>query len=105
MPLGEGHLCAAVRAFVHHHHKERPHQGVGNELIAPKITSIGTGPVTCRERLGGALRFYYPRGRVTSSAEFSHTAGAPSAPRVSAIRILLAGIGQNCAPHTRFVEH
>jgi hypothetical protein len=28
-------------------------------LIAPKTTSIGTGPVTCRARLGGVLKFYY----------------------------------------------
>jgi hypothetical protein len=30
-----------------------------NELIAPKTTSIGTGPVMCRARLGGVLKFYY----------------------------------------------
>jgi transposase InsO family protein len=59
VPLGEGHLRAAVRAFVQHYHEERPHQGLGNELIAPKATSIGTGPVTCRRRLGGVLKFYY----------------------------------------------
>jgi hypothetical protein len=33
-------------------------QGLGNELIAPKTTSIGTGAVTCRARLGGVLKFY-----------------------------------------------
>ena len=59
VPLGEGHLRAAVRAFVQHYHEERPHQGLGNERIAPKTTLIGTGPVTCRERLGGVLKFYY----------------------------------------------
>ena len=59
VPLGEGHLRAAVRAFVEHYHEERPHQGLGNELIAPKTTSIGTGAVTCRARLGGLLKFYY----------------------------------------------
>jgi hypothetical protein len=41
VPLGEAHLRAAVRAFVEHYHEERPHQGLGNELIAPKTTSIG----------------------------------------------------------------
>ena len=59
VPLGEGHLRAAVRAFVQHYHEERPHQGLGNELIAPKTTLIRTGPVTCRARLGGVLKFYY----------------------------------------------
>ena len=59
VPLGERHLRAAVRAFVDHYHQERPHQSLGNARIAPKTTSIGTGPVRCRERLGGVLRFYY----------------------------------------------
>ena len=59
VPLGEKHLRAAVRAFVEHYHAERPRQGLGNELIAPKTTSLGPGPVRCRERLGGVLKFYY----------------------------------------------
>ena len=57
--LGEGHLRAAVRAFVQHYHDERPHQGLGNDLISPKTTVIGTVPVKCRERLGGLLNFCY----------------------------------------------
>ena len=56
--LGEGHLRTAVREFVLHYHKERPHQGLGNELIAPTTPVIGTGPITCRDRLGGLLKFY-----------------------------------------------
>ncbi len=59
VPLGEGHLRSVVRAFVHHYHEERPHQGLGNRLIAPTSTLIGRGPVQCRERLGGLLKFYY----------------------------------------------
>src|SRR5262245_27107282 len=59
VPLGETHLRAAIRAFVEHYHEERPHQSLGNALIAPKITSCGPGPVRCRERLGGLLKFYY----------------------------------------------
>ena len=58
MLLGERHFRAAVRAFLQHYHEERPHQGLGNELIAPTTTVIGTGPITCRERLGGVLKFY-----------------------------------------------
>jgi transposase InsO family protein len=53
--LGEPHL----RAFMHHYHEARPHQGLGNELIARQTTVIGTGPIKCRERLGGLLKFYY----------------------------------------------
>ena len=59
VPLGEKHLRAAVRAFMDHYHEERPHQGLGNELIAPTTTSLGPGPVRCRQRLGGVLKFYY----------------------------------------------
>ena len=59
VPLGEGHLRAAVRAFVDHYHQKRPHQGLANELIAPQTTLTETGPVMCRERLGGVLKFYY----------------------------------------------
>ena len=62
VPLGEGHLRAVIRvirAFVDHYHEERPHQGLGNELIAPKTTLIEAGKVRCRERLGGVLKFYY----------------------------------------------
>jgi len=57
--LGEPHFRAAIRAFIRHYHEERPHQGLGNALIAPTTTVIGTGPVRCRERLGGLLKFYY----------------------------------------------
>ena len=59
VPLGEGHLRAAVRAFFDHYYEERPDQSLSNELIAPKTPSVGRGPVRCRERLGGVLKFYY----------------------------------------------
>jgi transposase InsO family protein len=58
-PLGEGHPRAAVREFVDHYHEERPHQGLGNELIAPRAKVIGAGPTKCRERLSGVFKFYY----------------------------------------------
>jgi hypothetical protein len=41
-----------------HYHEERPHQGLGNERIAPKTALRGSGPLRCRERLGGVLKFY-----------------------------------------------
>ena len=59
VPLDEGHLRAAVRAFVAHYHEERPHQGLHNERIAPTTTSTGLGSIQCREGLGGVLKFYY----------------------------------------------
>jgi transposase InsO family protein len=68
--LGEGHLRRAVYSFVEHYHLERPHQGLGNELIIPAnndamVTAandnVGTGEIECRERLGGLLKHYYRR--------------------------------------------
>ena len=51
---------ASLRDFVEHYHRERPHQGLGNQLIeAAPQDMAGTGPVMCRERLGGTLKFYY----------------------------------------------
>jgi len=58
VPLGEGDLRAAVRSFSDHNHAERPHQGLGNTLIATKTRDVGHGPVRCCERLGGLLTFY-----------------------------------------------
>ena len=40
-------------------HEERLHQGLGSEFIAPTTTVSGTGPIRCRERLGGLLKFSY----------------------------------------------
>lgn len=58
--LGEKHLRKAVQDFVDHYHVERNHQGLDNELIVPAAEDAdGTGPVKCRERQGGVLKFYY----------------------------------------------
>ena len=35
-------------------------RGLGNELIAPsELDPGGNGPVSCRKRLGGLLRYYH----------------------------------------------
>jgi len=58
--FGEGRLRDAIQEFVDHYHSERNHQGLGNELIEPVADQAGTpGQVSCRERLGGLLKFYY----------------------------------------------
>jgi putative transposase len=39
---------------------ERNHQGKGNVLLFPRSANTGRdGPVQCRERLGGLLRYYH----------------------------------------------
>jgi transposase InsO family protein len=58
--FGEQSLRRAVRQFLMHYHGERNHQGLGNRLIQGG-GGVGrrAGPVQCRERLGGLLRYYH----------------------------------------------
>jgi putative transposase len=58
--LGERSLRRALNEFVEHYHAERNHQGKGNVLLFPRDTHVRReGPVQCRERLGGLLRYYH----------------------------------------------
>jgi putative transposase len=59
--LGEAHLRRTLTAFVAHYHRERNHQGLHDRLIAPeRLVPPGVGgPVQCRARLGGLLRYYH----------------------------------------------
>jgi putative transposase len=57
--LGQEHLRSAARDFVEHYQRERPHQGLGNELILHAVDNAVAGPVLCRERQGGLLKHYY----------------------------------------------
>jgi putative transposase len=53
-------LRLALSEYVEHYHAERNHQGKDNVLLFPRDTSVRrTGPVQCRERLGGLLRYYH----------------------------------------------
>jgi transposase InsO family protein len=59
MLFGEGSLRRALKSYVAHYHTERPHQGIGNELIEPAVNcTTGHGEVIETERLGGLLRSY-----------------------------------------------
>jgi putative transposase len=57
--FGEPALRTALRAYVAHFHGERNHQGRNNVLLFPQEEGRHTGPVRCRERLGGLLNFYH----------------------------------------------
>ena len=58
--VGEGSLRRAVGEFIEHYHRERNHQGLGNQLIVPLAAqTIGDGRILCRERLGGLLKYYH----------------------------------------------
>ena len=57
--VGERSLRNAVHEFVEHYHHERNHQGMSNRLLFPvERTARGDGPIACRARLGGLLKYY-----------------------------------------------
>jgi putative transposase len=58
--FGERSLRRALNGYVEHFHAERNHQGKDNVLLFPLATDRQReGPVSCRERLGGLLRYYH----------------------------------------------
>src|SRR5262245_44024722 len=58
--FGEASLRYALTQYVAHFHHERNHQGKGNALLFPTVSPDAerTGPIQCRERLGGLLKYY-----------------------------------------------
>jgi hypothetical protein len=67
LPLASGrayalageHVRRASTEYTEHYHRERNHQGLGNELIDPRSEDFrGDDAAECRERLGGMLRYY-----------------------------------------------
>ena len=60
--FGEAALRKGVSEFLLHYHRERNHQGLNNRLLEESASAQAVdGPVECRERLGGLLKFYYRR--------------------------------------------
>ena len=58
--IGERSLRLALSEYVAHYHAERNHQGKDNVLLFPRDTQTRRGgPVQCRERLGGLVRYYH----------------------------------------------
>ena len=58
--VGERSLRHAIREFMAHDHDERNHQGMRNLLLFPATTTVQSdGPVSCRPRLGGLLKYYH----------------------------------------------
>jgi Integrase core domain/HTH-like domain len=53
IPFGEEHFRRAVAEFVTHYHRERNHQGLGNELIELPPGQERVGRIRRRSRLGG----------------------------------------------------
>jgi len=59
--FGERSLHHVLGEYVEHYHAERPHQGKGNVIPfpAPRAEGAADGPIECRERLGGLLKYYH----------------------------------------------
>jgi transposase InsO family protein len=57
--LGEQHLRRALAEYVEHYHRERNHQGLGNELIDGVPGRQARGTIRHRERVGGLLNYYF----------------------------------------------
>jgi putative transposase len=53
-------LRHALTQYVAQFHHERNHQGKGNVLLFPTVSqdAARAGPIQCRERLGGLLKYY-----------------------------------------------
>jgi putative transposase len=59
--FGEVSLRHALTQYVEHFHHERNHQGKDNVLLFPGVSQgrVCQGPMRCRQRLGGLLKYYY----------------------------------------------
>jgi len=58
--FGENSLRHVLTEYLAHYHAERPHQGKGNVILfpGPRPDNAAEGPIACRERLGGTLKYY-----------------------------------------------
>jgi len=56
--LGERPLRQTIAAYAEHYHRERNHQGLGNELIDPSAHQLTGTRIRRRPRLGGLLNYY-----------------------------------------------
>ena len=58
--FGEKALQHALTEYTTYYHHERNHQGKGNVLLLPSVRqdTERAGPIRCRERLGGLLKYY-----------------------------------------------
>jgi putative transposase len=57
--INQAHLQRVMREFVTYYNTVRPHQGIDQQTPIPSTASIGSGPVRCRNVLGGILHDYY----------------------------------------------
>jgi putative transposase len=58
--FGERSLWHVLNEYMAHYHTERPSQGKGNVILFPTDRAKQTSDrrISCRERLGGLLKYY-----------------------------------------------
>ena len=56
--FGEDALRRALSEYVQRYHTERSHQGMGSQILFPASQLPSQGPIACKQRLGGVLKFY-----------------------------------------------
>jgi transposase InsO family protein len=59
--FGERSLRHVLGEYIEYYHQERCHQGLGNVIPFPSSQTANDheGPIECRERLGGLLKYYH----------------------------------------------
>jgi putative transposase len=58
--FGERSLGYTLQQYADSYHSERPHQGKGHVILIPAVhSSKREGPLHCRQRLGGLVKYYH----------------------------------------------
>ena len=57
--VNEAHLKQVMREYVDYYDTARPHQGIQQRIPIPPNISSESGPVRCRDVLGGIIHDYY----------------------------------------------
>ena len=54
-------LNYTIGEYLEFYNHERPHQGIEQRIIDPKIGILDSGVIQSKTRLGGLLNFYYTK--------------------------------------------
>jgi transposase InsO family protein len=57
--LNERHLLRVLTTYTNFYNQRRPHQGLAQRCPVPLPSGLGTGPVHCRDVLGGIVHDYF----------------------------------------------
>ena len=57
--INQTHLRRVMRDYIEFFNMARPHQGIEQQIPIPKVKRETSGPVHCRNVLGGIIHDYY----------------------------------------------